>query len=223
MWQEKEIRSRLFEKFKITSSHWVVTLLNVAKGSGQFIGGHAMLIVEGLEQEDEKYIPKMFIGKYDIYAELENGSNENKISENLGFISSQQSRILQTAYNFVDRNKEGIVTTVNVNESNDYGKRDYADCKISYSGVFPKANVLQMIADIKADRAKTIKTWQACQAGEPNASAEFIKYTFLDHRHPLSASEDGVNCQGWCLNKLEILGVDIQKLSTKPAKKCVIL
>lgn len=210
-------KSKINSKFEYNEIKWVVSVLNT---TGSLIGGHAAIVVEGVEEDSFSLNKKLFIGQYDISANSEEGDLINP---------------------------QGYITKIKCFE-NEENKRDYEkeQCP-SQSYYVTRLAAWRMIAFIKADRARTaqaMENWarkgRNLKKGEhePKESLivdlngnpiEPLKYQKLGKHHPLVKlfydADKGDNCAGWCLEKLAIAGIGDGTDIPKPkiiAGQCIL-
>jgi len=193
--------------------YWLISIIN----TGDKSGGHAALVVEGMESNPPNFFLKNFIGQYDIAANAE----------------EQQSNSLNT---------KGYITKIKCFED-EQNKRDYEQAHYpARTYKVPRDKARAMIAAIKRDAEYTrlaMENMDKEKHGDVNyhrdaTTGEIIRpfsFQYLGSTHPLvkffGNADDGNNCAGWCLAKLtEEAGIEDADFLPKPKKvagQCTIL
>jgi hypothetical protein len=114
--------SRVKENYEFNTEIWVVSVLN----TGSKLGGHAMIVVEGIQRNSHSLYDQLFIGQYDIRATLD---------------EFQDSSL----------NSKGKITEIKCHEGFEY-KREYKMYTSKCHYVTP-LKAKEMIASIKEDQA----------------------------------------------------------------------
>ncbi len=201
------------DKFNVTKDEWVVSIIN----TGSKFGGHAAIIVEGVEiDEKHPFFQKVFVNQYDIAANAE----------------EEQGSSLNT---------KGYITKIKSFEYEE-NKRDYQEKKFPGESKYvePLA-VKRMIDSIKKDAIRTERAMENISRktrGEPlildekNIPIEPFRFQYLGKNHPLvkifGNTTEGNNCAGWCLEKFSVANIGDENVIPKPKKvagqiKCTIL
>jgi len=158
---------------------WFVSVLN----TGDKLGGHSMLVIEGVEKLPDSIYSSLFIGQYDIKAE----------------IYKDDEAVI---------NSKGYISEVRCFETNKY-TRDYSQYPSKTYPIDPES-ARKMIDSIEEDQKVCLRA--------AKGEGEYRKYQLVGDKHPFSEIGMGVNCASWCIEKLEIGGININPIMTKPDK-----
>lgn len=191
-------KSKVNAEFEFDQNNWVISVFNSVQGTTNKLFGHAVILVEGLEpNKNSSLYPKLFIGQYDIQAEVE------RTEESFESIS----------------NRKGIISEIRIYQGDKYlnnkkyNDKFYKECQ-SRSFVVSKYNVLNMIESIEQDK----ETTDLAEKGE----GEHLKYQQYGSKGGIlqalfSEKDQGVNCAEWCIEKLMIAKVpSIENDTPKP-------
>lgn len=205
-------KSRLKQGKEFDGATWVVSVIN----SGEKLGGHAVLVVEGLLPHQETTVSSssavhaapprvLFVGQYDI----------NAVPDD----ADQATGSLVSV-----KNRTGRITKVNMRENDHYAhpKGDEFYQRQSTSFLVLKENVDLMIESIRADHEKV----EAAKRGEE----EYPKFQQFGSKGGLlqalfSEGAGGMNCAEWCIEKLAAGGVEhaVKPKPERVAGGCVLV
>lgn len=116
-------RSTVNNKYEFNSTIWVISVLN----KGSKLGGHATIVVEGLQNNPMGFHNELFVGQYDINAVP---------------FEDQKSRL----------NVKGAITKICCFESNTYTNKQPYSSYPSKSYLVGYQDAKAMIASIKEDK-----------------------------------------------------------------------
>lgn len=166
--------------YEFNKKKWVISILN----TGSPFTGHAVLLLEGLKLDGT-----LFVVRYDIQAELwrESQSSVNK----KGYISEIRC----------------IENPRHVGEYKKYTHNSFYISNVRKAGE-TQSEVEKLIAGIEEDRCRVEAYKKYVADGKkPTATVEPVLYQFLGKQGCCVDPDDGDNCAGWCLDKLEAAGV----------------
>ncbi len=222
------LKSKLDTSCSFGEEHWVVSVVNF----GPRVAGHAMIIVEGVVQNDKTNELELFVGQYDIKdgnkssssrsssgtssssstttsSSSTSSNSSSSTSSRSDSSSSSDNKSSSSSSNKMPSGAAGHISDVRCIEGNKH-TRDYES---STSRSFPyvaKKDVLKMIASIKADATRTQRADEGLDTFIPFQL--FASDTFYGNK------DGGVNCAQWVKEKLEIAGIDHGGSKSKPEK-----
>lgn len=193
MHQAEERISAVNKNFSFTTDRWIVSKLNWDTGTTGLLGGHIVLVVEGLVRDPVSFHSlQLFVGQYDMNA-LPLDDEANSIFQ---YIPEQL------------RNVKGIVSDIRVYEGNHYTVNDKFNALEKYPSCHSKSayrtpgQAKRMIDSIKEDKQKT----DQAKAKNPWMIEDFIPYQSAGDKR-FNAKNEGHNCVTWVESKLQLTGL----------------
>ena len=189
-------------KLEFNQNVWVVTLVNSVAGTNGILGGHAVIVVEGINKDN-----RLFQGEYDITANSfpeEQDSLQETLGNTLGVITKIRCNPLPAHRQLTDAPTAAF-------------HRDYATLPIKSWYVSPKL-ALDMITSIEND-AKLIddEVSSATKEGR-NVQWPFKYQKAGSYRWNLWGGNGGENCVTWAEKKLAIAGAGNGKIAIDSKK-----